>query len=84
MPGTKGWLIAAYTAIFPSLISQLFFIRGVELIGPNRAGIFINFIPIFGTVLAIILLGEKLEAFHAVALALVVGGIWLAERRAAL
>lgn len=82
MPGTKGWLIAAYTAIFPSLISQLFFIRGVELIGPNRAGIFINFIPIFGTVLAIVLLGEKLEAFHAVALALVIGGIWLAERRA--
>lgn len=83
LPGTKGWLIAAYTAIFPSLISQLFFIRGVELIGPNRAGIFINFIPIFGTVLAIVLLGEKLEMFHAIALALVVGGIWLAERRAA-
>ena len=82
MPATKGWLIALYTAIFPSLISQLFFIKGVELIGPNRAGIFINLIPIFGTVMAIVLLGEKFEMFHGAALALVIGGIWLAERRA--
>ena len=81
VPATKGWLIAAYTAIFPSLISQLFFIRGVGLIGSNRARIFINLIPIFGTALAIVVLGEKFEAFHAVALVLVIGGIWLAERR---
>lgn len=82
LPAAKGWAIAAYTAIFPSLISQLLFIRGVELIGPNRAGIFINLIPIFGTALAIVILGEKFEAFHAMALVLVIGGIWLAERKA--
>ena len=81
-PAAKGWTIAAYTAIFPSLVSQLFFIRGVDLIGSNRAGIFINLIPIFGTGLAILILNEKFEAFHAVALVLVIGGIWLAERRA--
>ena len=82
IPGAKGLTIAAYTAIFPSLVSQLFFIRGVDLIGSNRAGIFINLIPIFGTALAIVILNEKFEAFHAAALVLVIGGIWLAERRA--
>lgn len=82
LPGTKGYLIALYTGIFPSIISQLFFIKGVELIGPNRAGIFINLIPIFGTALAIFILNERLQAYHLVALGLVIAGIWLAERRA--
>ncbi len=82
IPGGKGLMITAYTAVFPSLVSQLFFIRGVELIGPNRAGIFVNLIPIFGTVLAILILREKFETFHAAALVLVIGGIWLAERKA--
>ena len=70
-----------YTGIFPSILSQVFFIRGVELIGANRAGIFSNLIPIFGTGLAILILGEPLERFHVAALVLVVAGIWLAERR---
>ena len=82
LPGNKGMLIALYTGIFPSIISQIFFIKGVELIGPNRAGIFINLIPIFGTGLAIAILGEPLQAYHIMALALVIAGIWLAERKA--
>lgn len=82
LPGQTGLLIALYTGIFPSIISQLFFIKGVELIGANRAGIFISLIPIFGTGLAILLLGEPLETFHIIALMLVIAGIWLAERRA--
>jgi drug/metabolite transporter (DMT)-like permease len=82
LPGNTGWLIIAYTGIFPSILSQVFFIRGVELIGANRAGIFTNLIPIFGTGLAILILHEPLERFHVVALVLVVAGIWLAEREA--
>ncbi len=64
VPGSKGLLIALYTGIFPSIMSQIFFIKGVELIGANRAGIFINLIPIFGTGLAILILGEPLHAYH--------------------
>jgi drug/metabolite transporter (DMT)-like permease len=82
LPGQKGLMIALYTGIFPSIISQIFFIKGVELIGPNRAGIFINLIPIFGTGLAILILGEPLQAYHIAALVLVIAGIWLAERKA--
>jgi drug/metabolite transporter (DMT)-like permease len=79
LPDARGWTIAAYTAVFPSILSQLFYIRGVELIGANRAGLFINLVPIFGTLLSIALLGEAFHLYHAVALAMVLGGIGLAE-----
>ena len=49
------------------------------MIGANRAGLFINLVPIFGTLLSIIILGEDFRAYHAIAMALVFGGIWLAE-----
>lgn len=83
VPDTQGWLVALYTAIFPAIISQVFFMRGVEMIGSNRAGIFVNLVPVLGTLLAIIILGEVFGSHHAVALALVIGGIWLAERKPA-
>lgn len=78
-PDTQGWLIALYTVIFPSLLSQSFYIRGVELIGANRAGLFINLVPIFGTLLAIVIIGEAFEPYHALAIVLVLGGIGIAE-----
>lgn len=80
MPSRKAWAIIAYTAIFPSMASQLFFIRGVAMLGANRAGLFINLVPIFGAVLAVLILGESFRAFHMTALLLVLGGIAMAER----
>lgn len=80
LPDTQGWMVIAYTVIFPSILAQMFYIRGVELIGANRAGLFINLVPIFGTLLSILLLGETFYLYHAVALTMVLGGIWLAER----
>jgi drug/metabolite transporter (DMT)-like permease len=79
-PTLKGWAILLYVGLFPSLLSQIFFIRGVELIGPGRAGLFVNLVPVFGAFLAVVLLGEPFHVFHAVALVLVLGGIWLAEQ----
>jgi drug/metabolite transporter (DMT)-like permease len=79
-PDTRGLTVAAFTAIFPSLVAQVLFIRGNEIIGSNRAGIFINLVPIFGTMLSVLILGEMLHLYHVVALGLVLGGIWLSER----
>lgn len=79
VPDAPGWAIIAYTAVFPSILAQIFYIRGVELIGANRAGLFINLVPVFGTLLSIAMLGEDFHAYHAIALALTFGGIWLAE-----
>jgi len=80
-PTLKGWLVLAYVAFLPSLLAQLFFIRGVELIGPARAGLFVNLVPVFGALLAVLLLGEPFAFYHALGLILVLGGIWLAERK---
>ena len=79
VPDARGWAIIAYVVVFPSILAQIFYIRGVELIGANRAGLFINMVPIFGTLLSILLLGEDFHLYHAVAMALALGGIWLAE-----
>lgn len=80
-PDLKGWVIAAYTALFASLIAQIFFILGVERIGPNRAGLFINLIPVFGTFLSVLILGETLHPYQVIALLLTLGGIAVAERK---
>lgn len=79
LPDTTGWIVVVYAGIFPSLVSQILYVRGVELIGANRAGLFINAIPVFGTLLSVLMIGETLHTFHVVALALVLGGIAIAE-----
>lgn len=78
-PGPKGWSILLFLAIFPSLVSQIFYMRGVELIGPGRAGLFVNLVPVFAAILGVLMLGETFAPYHAVALALVLAGIALAE-----
>ncbi|MET0576216.1 MAG: DMT family transporter [Mesorhizobium sp.] len=79
LPDAQGWAVIAYTVFFPSILAQAFYIRGVELIGANRAGLFINLVPVFGTLLSVLILGEDFQLYHGLALVLVLGGIWLAE-----
>lgn len=78
-PDTEGWIAAVYTAIFASLVAQVLYIVGVEKIGANRAGLFINLVPVFGTLLSVAIIGESLQFFHIAALALALGGIAIAE-----
>nr|WP_280923332.1 DMT family transporter [Rhizobium halophytocola] len=78
-PDHIGIGVILYTAIFPSLVSQILYIKGVEGIGANRAGLFINLVPVFGTGLSVLLNGERLEPFHFLALVLVIGGIAISE-----
>lgn len=73
-------LAVLYTAIFPSIGAQLFWMRGLELTGANRGGLFINLVPVFGTLLAIIIIGETLYLFHVIALVLVAGGVLIAQK----
>ena len=82
LPHWRGLAVVVYVGIFPSLFAQSLYIRGVEMIGANRANLFINLVPVFGAVLAVTILGEALHAYHVVALLMVLGGIYLAERGA--
>lgn len=78
-PDLTGWLVALYAAVFVALISSATWVAGVELIGANRAALFINLLPIFGILQSIALLHARLAGFHLIAIALVGGGIVLAE-----
>jgi len=79
-PNSSAWLLLVYIVIVPSIVSQLAFAKSVELIGGNRAGLFINSVPVFGSLLAVLIIGEQFQLFHAVGMVLVIGGIMLAER----
>lgn len=78
-PSTTGWVIVALVSLLPSFIAQVFFIYGVSLIGPGRAGVFVNLVPVFASIMAVFYLQESFEPYHAVSLALVLGGIALSE-----
>jgi drug/metabolite transporter (DMT)-like permease len=69
-----------YVAVFPSIVAFFCWNRGVELIGANRAGLFINLIPVFASILAIVWLGESLKAFHLIGMLLIFGGMILFNR----
>jgi drug/metabolite transporter (DMT)-like permease len=71
----------AYVCIFPSLLGYLFLNRGIELVGANRAAPFMHLTPVFGSVLAIVWLGERFELYHAIGYALVFTGITVATRK---
>lgn len=73
-------LAIAYVSVFPSIVSYLCFNRGVELVGANRAGMFIHLIPVFGSIMAIIFLGESLQWFHFAGILLIASGIYMATR----
>jgi drug/metabolite transporter (DMT)-like permease len=78
-PSVEGWAIVLSIAIFPSFLAQLTYLRGVQLIGPGRAGLFNNLVPIFGALFAVALLGERFAPYHLLGLLLVIGGILVAE-----
>jgi drug/metabolite transporter (DMT)-like permease len=81
---TRGGLLAlAFVALGPAFVAQLTYMRGVELIGPGRAGVFVNLVPVFGAIMAVVILGEPFALYHLLALLLVVGGIAIAQRGAA-
>ena len=69
-----------YVVIFPSTLAYLFFNRGIALIGPNRAAPFFHLVPVFGSAMAIFLLGEEPRLFHLVGYVLVLAGVVIASR----
>ncbi|WP_431271258.1 EamA family transporter [Dankookia sp. P2] len=71
-----------YVALFASVLAYLCYNRAVALLGANLAGLAVHLVPVFGTLLAMLLLGEVPRAFHAAGIVLIGGGIWLAQRRA--
>ena len=77
-----GWAAVLYIAVFASLLAFLFWSHGVSEIGPARAGQFIHLMPVFGAILAVVILGETIAPAQAAGAVLVFSGILLVNRGA--
>jgi drug/metabolite transporter (DMT)-like permease len=80
---TTNLLTLFYVAVFPSTVAYLCFNRGVQLIGANRAAPFFHVVPVFGSIMAIVFLGEHPQLFHIIGFALVLTGVFVASRKRA-
>ena len=74
-------LTLGYVVIFPGLASFFFWIKGISIIGSNRAGIFLHLMPIFSTIMAIIIFKEKFMVYHLIGAILIITGIVLSSIR---
>ncbi len=70
-------------ALFSSVLAYIFWNRGVEQVGASVAGLFVHLMPVFGTILAWVFLGEHLHAYHALGIAFILTGIYVTSRGAA-
>jgi len=73
-------LTLTYVVLFPGLASFIFWIKGIAMIGSNRAGIFLHLMPIFSTIMAILIFKEKFMFFHLAGAALIITGIVLSSK----
>lgn len=71
----------AYVGIFPSFLGYIFYNRGVAEVGANKASLFIHLMPVFGTLLSVVFLGEIPYAYHYAGIALIFAGIWLTMKK---
>ena len=74
-------LTLSYVVLFPGLASFFFWIKGISIIGSNRAGIFLHLMPIFSTIMAILIFKEKFMIFHLIGAILIIIGIILSAKR---
>ena len=81
LPGYKGCIILGVIIIFPSFLAQIFFMKGVEKIGPSRSGLYTNLVPVFSSILAVMFLGENFKFYHFLSLTMIFVGIYLFENK---
>ena len=79
--GKPFYLTLAYVVIFPGLTSFFFWIKGISLIGANRAGIFLHLMPIFGAIMAMIIFDEKFMFYHFLGAIFIIAGITLSNKK---
>ena len=73
-------LTLSYVVLLPGLASFFFWIKGISIIGANRAGVFLHLMPIFGSLMAIILFNEKFMFYHLLGAIFIVAGISLSNK----
>ena len=76
------FLILTYVVVFPAIAAYYCWQKGVEIIGPNRASMFIQLMPLFSAIMAILIFNEKFQLYHFIGASLILIGIYLSNRKA--
>ncbi len=79
--GVPFILTLTYVVFFPGLASFIFWIKGISIIGANRAGVFLHLMPIFGAIMAMIIFNEKFMYYHILGAIFIVAGITLSNKK---
>ena len=74
-------LTLTYVVFFPGLASFIFWIKGISLIGANRAGVFLHLMPIFGAIMAMLIFDEKFMYYHIFGALFIIVGITLSNKK---
>ena len=74
-------LILIYVVFFPALAAYYCWQKAIELIGPNRSSMFIQLMPLFSALMAIIIFKEKFQLFHFIGASFIISGIYLSNRK---
>ena len=74
-------LTLSYVVLFPGLASFFFWIKGIGIIGANRAGVFLHLMPVFGSIMAILLFKEKFMFYHLLGAIFIIAGITLSNKK---
>ena len=74
-------LTLTYVVLFPGLASFFFWIKGIGIIGANRAGVFLHLMPVFGSIMAIIFFDEKFMIYHLLGAIFIIIGITLSNKK---
>ena len=76
----KVWLAAAFLGWGGTTAAFLLYLKGIGQIGPSRASIFINLVPVFGVILSSVFLGEAVSGATLLGGAIVIAGVRLLNR----
>jgi len=79
--GKPFYLTLTYVVLFPGLCSFFFWIKGISIIGANRAGVFLHLMPIFGAIMAMVIFDEKFMFYHFLGALFILSGIILSNRK---
>ena len=79
--GKSFYLILGYVVIFPGLAAFFFWIKGISIIGANRAGIFLHLMPIFGAIMAMLIFDEKFMFYHILGAIFIIAGITISNKK---
>ena len=81
LPTFKGLIILSVIIVFPSLLAQILYMKGVRIIGPSISGLYTNLVPVFTSILAVIIINENFYLYHLISLIIIFFGIYIFDRK---